>query len=131
MLWMQSNPQHAERGGLDHVLPRAWIHPGGHCLLYRTGFFNRLYSVSHPADAALACPVFNLPYGVITAAAIAINLLMLTLAYVPAAILFPIEAGGILIVSAFLSRGILKEPIGKLRLFSILIAAVSLVLTNL
>lgn len=64
-------------------------------------------------------------------AAAAINMLMLTLHFVPSSILYPIESGGILILSAILSRLILKERLTLLQIVGIGVAVLGLVLTNL
>ena len=64
-------------------------------------------------------------------AAAAINTLMMTLALVPAAILYPIEAGGILIAGTLLSRAVLGETIDRHKCLGIAAAAAGLVLTNI
>ena len=64
-------------------------------------------------------------------AAAAINMLMLTLSYVPAAILYPIEAGGILIASTLLSRAVLGETICLHKCIGIAAAVAGLVFTNI
>ena len=64
-------------------------------------------------------------------AGIAINLLMIVLASVSSAILFPITGGGLLIINAFLGKFALKEKFDKFRIIGIALAAVSLVLVNL
>ena len=64
-------------------------------------------------------------------AAVAVNMLMLTLRYVPSSILYPVESGGILILSAVLSRIVLKERLNPLQIAGISVAVVGLVLTNL
>lgn len=64
-------------------------------------------------------------------AALAVNMLMITMRYVPATILYAIEAGGILIVNTVLSALVLREKVGKNRAAGILAAAAGLVLMNL
>lgn len=56
---------------------------------------------------------------------------MLTLSYVPAAILYPIEAGGILIASTLLSRAVLGETICRHKCIGIAAAVAGLVFTNI
>lgn len=64
-------------------------------------------------------------------AALAVNMLMITMRYVPATILYAIEGGGILIVNTILSALVLHEKVGKNRAAGILAAAAGLVLMNL
>ena len=64
-------------------------------------------------------------------AAFAVNLLMRALRYVPAALLYAINNGGILILLALLNRAVLGERIGKLQWVAIAAAVAALVLMNL
>lgn len=64
-------------------------------------------------------------------ATIAINILMLTLSVVPAAILYTLNNGGILIMCALLSAVVLKERIEKHMVAGIAVAILSLILLSL
>lgn len=64
-------------------------------------------------------------------AAFAVNLLMLALRHVPAALLYAINNGGILILLALLNRAVLGERIEKLQWAAIAAAVAALVLMNL
>lgn len=65
------------------------------------------------------------------AAAIAINVSLQAMRYVPASILYSINNGGVVIMSEVLSGSVLKEKINKFMLSGIIVAVVSIVLLSI
>lgn len=65
------------------------------------------------------------------AAAIAINVMLLAMRYVPASILYSINNGGIVIVSEILSNRVLKERMDRYMISGIAVAVVSIALMSI
>lgn len=69
-------------------------------------------------------------FGSSICAAAAVNTMMVTLAYVPASVLYTVQNGGVLVMSALLSAVVLKEKITRPMSVGIALAIASLVLLS-